>query len=239
MTRNLLLLIAAALLLVACGDEDAERKAEAQATIDGLRADFEAREANIAAALKTAGEWRGKDDVPALDWGDRPEPGFMDARHDRIGKGTNGRVFELAQDGKFNTDTKTLFGLFIDTSWRDDITKTMAGEGYATKGGVEADFEKYTGVRYLCLLLTDEHMEPAIGMSVVRKVKFTPGSWRGRALYFDLEQGELIGGKKIEVVNDSNIDFTTTEDFEKLKEHARNAADDDLRSKIMQAAMKP
>ena len=238
MTRTLLLLTLT-LLLVACGDEEADRKAEAQGAIDALRADYDAREANIEAALKTAGEWRGKADVPELNWGERAEPKFMDARRDRIGKGTNGRVFELGDDGKFNTDTKTLFGLFVDTSWRDDITKTMAGEGYATKGGVEADFEKYTSVRYLCLLLTDEHVEPVIGMSVVRKVKFTPGSWRGRALYFDLEDGKLIGGKRIEVVNDSNIDFKTSSDFEKLKEHARNAADDDLRSKIMAEAMKP
>ena len=240
MYRTLAPILLLALIITACGDEDAERKAEAQAVIDSIRTEYEAREANVQSALKTAGEWRNKPDAPPLDWGERPPAKFLDARNNKLDKEANGRIFELGDDGNFNTDPKTMLGLFIEKKWREDIAKAMTGEGYLTKGGVRADFEKFKQVRYLCLLLTDSYVAPKIGTGTLFKVNFEAGHWQGRALYFDLEEGKLIGGKKIEVTNAGNIDFKTKGlEAEEQKKAAQNAADSDLRQKVLEAASNP
>lgn len=238
--KTLAPLLVLTLFITACGDEEAERKAEAQAVIDSIRTEYEAREANIDDALKQAGEWRNKPDVPPLEWGDRPPAKFLDARNNKLDKEANGRIFELADDGTFNTDPKTMLGLFIEKKWRENMAKNMAGEGYQTKGGVQADFEKFKQVRYLCLLLTDLYVAPKIGTGTLLKVNFEAGHWQGRALYFDLEQGKLIGGKKIEVTNASNIDFTTSgTEADDQKKAAQHAATEDLRKQVIQAASTP
>jgi hypothetical protein len=227
------LLALLALMMAACGDEDAEREAEARAEIESVRADYEAREANIARAIETAQEWRGKEGVPALDWGDRPPAKWLDVRKNKFDKEANGHVYELTPEGEFNTDAMSLLGLFTDTAWRDTAAGRIgAGEGYLTRGGVRGAFDDFMRVRYLCLVITDEYKAPELGDTTLSTVKFTPGEYRGRALYFDLEDGELIGGREIDVRNSSNIEFKSGVSAESQLKGADNAAAADLRAKI-------
>ena len=121
-----------ALLVASCGDDDAERKAEAVAAVDEVREEFEAREAAIAKAVETAVEWRGKEGVPELEWGDRPPVKWFDITKNRYDDAVNGHIYELTEDGEFNTDPMEVLGLFTDTDWRDNAAKNMKAEGYLT-----------------------------------------------------------------------------------------------------------
>ena len=104
----------------------------------------------------------------------------------------------------------------------------------------ESALEKYKGVRYLCLLITDDFKEAEFGSGTLFTIKFQPGHWKGRALYFDLEENKLIGGKQIEATNSSKIDFKTKDlKPEEQQKAARQAAEEDLRAQILQAAQNP
>ncbi|MCA8913157.1 MAG: hypothetical protein KDB82_15760 [Planctomycetes bacterium] len=237
MHRTLLPLILIALLLPACGGGD-NKQAEAQAALEAARPEYEARKANIESALKQAAEWQAKDGVPALEWGDRPAPKFLDVRKNKFDKEANARVFEL-KDGALNTDALSMLGLFADREWPKRQEEQLDGKAL-TKGAAESALEKYKGVRYLCLLITDDFKEAEFGSGTLFTIKFQPGHWKGRALYFDLEENKLIGGKQIEATNSSKIDFKTKDlKPEEQQKAARQAAEEDLRAQILQAAQNP
>ncbi|MCA8914783.1 MAG: hypothetical protein KDB90_05175 [Planctomycetes bacterium] len=236
-----LLLAAVGLLFAACGGGE-NKAGEAQAALEAARPDFEARRANITAALKQAAELRdqGHDGgVAAFEWGDRPAAKFLDVRNNKLDKQANGRIFELSAANELSTDPKSMLGLFADVEWPARLEETLGGKALS-KGQVESALEKYLAVRYLCLLVADDFAAAELGTGTLFTVNFKPGHWKGRAFYFDLEQGKLIGGKAFEVRNSDKIDFKTESGAEDVqRKRAAEACTEDLRLQIMAAASSP
>ena len=104
---------------------------------------------------------------------------------------------------------------------------------------MRADHEDFLRIRYLCLIVRDEYLKPEMGDASLSTVKFTPGRYQGRALCFDLEQGELIGGRVIDVTNSSKIDFKSGIETEARAKGADNAVERDLRDKINEIVRAP
>jgi hypothetical protein len=224
------------LLLAACG---AENKAdEAAAALAEATPAFEARRANLELALKEAAALRERPGVPELAWGERPDAKFLDARNNQYDKAANGRVFELAADSTLNTDAATLLGLFIDKEWPARIEARLKDARNAH--AVESALADYLAVRYLCLLVTDDYAAAELGTGTLFTVKMKPGHWRGRAFYFDLEQGKCIGGKTIDVTNSARVEFKTA-GFEEAEQrnNAASALHEDLRKQVLAAASQP
>jgi hypothetical protein len=228
------------LLLAACGGGEDGEFAQTQAAITKAKQELAEREARIEALTKQVRDLRAEPGVPPMQWGKRPAAKFMDARYDKLAKDTNGRIYELDAQGEFNLDPETMLGLFVEIQWRASGHEAADGKGARNAAAVEADMKEYRQVRYICLLVTDEYKAPDAGTASLSRVDFTPGLWRGRAFYLDIDDKKMLGGKEIKVTNPQKLEFESDAQSDaEVQKAALQAAIDDLRKQIQSSAANP
>ncbi len=226
------------LLLCACGSspgDDAQKANEAWAA---LRPQYEKRTACIDNAIAAAPRWR-KGELAPIESASLGKAVLSTGLDQTLPAGANARLIEIGSDSQPNYDPHTFCGLLADAKWRKETAEIAKGGYLGTEGRVRRAVEDFLAVRYLVFLLTEKFVEPALTNTKVFSVDFSPGSWSGRFVLFDLEAEKLLGGTLISIANSDKIDFKTEGFGEKeQRENAISALNADLRKNLLASVAK-
>ena len=221
------------LLLCACGSAPNVGDQKATEAWAALRPQYEKRTACIDKAIAAAPNWR-KGELASVESTALGKAVLSTGLDQTLPAGANARLIEIGADGKPNHDPQTFCGLLADAKWRKETAEIAKGGYLGTEGRVRRVVEEFLAVRYLVFLLTEKFVEPALTNTKVFSVDFSPGSWSGRVVLFDLEAEKPLGGTQVTVANSGKIDFKTEGFGEReQRENAISALNADLRRNLL------